>query len=59
MKPIDEKRSQPITVRVRPGMKDALVEISQKTNVPISALVRESMKNITIPKDGLKREDQH
>jgi len=59
MKTIEEKHSQPITVRVRPGVKDALVEISEKTNVSISALVRESIKTITLPKDALKLEDMH
>jgi hypothetical protein len=57
MKPIEEKRSQPITVRVRPGMKRALVSISEKTGKPVTELLRGSMKNIYISKDGLKREE--
>ena len=59
MKPIEEKRSQPITVRVTPGMKRALVEISERTGKPVSDLVRNSLKINHISKDGMKRETMH
>ena len=57
MKPIYEKQSQPITVRVKPGMKRALVDISEKTGKPVTELLRSSMKTIYISKDGMKREE--
>jgi len=59
MKRIEEKHSQPITVRVRPGTKRALVDISAKTGLPVTELVRGSLREIRIPKDGLKRERSH
>jgi len=59
MKPIEEKRSQPITVRVKPEMKRALISISEKTGLPVTELLRSSMKTIYISKDGLKREEAH
>jgi len=59
MKPIEEKHSQPITVRVTPKMKAALVEISKETGKPVTELVRGSLKTIHISKDELKREDMH
>jgi len=54
MKPIEEKRSQPITVRVRPGMKRALVDISEKTGLPVTEIIRGSLCEIRIPKNGMK-----
>jgi len=57
MKRNDEKRSQPITVWVRPDVKTALVEISAKTGKPVTELVRGSLSNIHVTKDGLKRHE--
>ena len=59
MKPINQKHSQAITVRVRPGMKTALVDISEKTGLAVTEIIRGSLHEIRIPKDGLKREDKH
>jgi len=59
MKSIEEKNSQPITVRVTPGMKAALVDIAKQANKPVTEIVRNSLNTITIPKDGMKREDMH
>jgi len=50
MKPKEQKHSQPITVRVKPGMKAALVEISKQTGKPVTELVRNSMREIRILK---------
>jgi len=59
MKPIEEKRSQPITVWVTPGMKRALVDISEQANKPVTEIIRNSLNTIHISKDGMKREDKH
>lgn len=50
MKPIEEKHSQPITVRVRPEMKMALVGIAEKTGLPITEIIRNSLHEIRIVK---------
>jgi len=57
MKPIDQRNSQPITVRVKPGMKRALVEISEKTGLPVTEIIRNSIHTIAIPKDGLNKRE--
>jgi len=57
MKPKDQKHSQPITVRVKPGMKAALVEISKQTGKPVTELIRNSIHTIAIPKDGMKKRE--
>jgi hypothetical protein len=57
MKRHDEKRSESITVWVRPGVKAALSEISAKTGKPVTELVRGSLKTIHVTKDGLKRHE--
>jgi predicted DNA-binding protein len=56
MKPKEQRNSQAITVRVTPEMKQALLHISEKTELPVTALVRGSMKTIHISKDGLMHE---
>jgi len=59
MKPIEEKNSQPISVRVKPEMKRALVDISKQTGLPVTEIIRNSLNTIHISKDGMKREDMH
>ena len=59
MKPIEEKHSQPITVRVTPGMKRALVDIAKQANKPVTEIVRNSLKTIHISKDGTITHDKH
>lgn len=56
MKPKEKRNSQPITVRVTPGMKTALSEISEKTGKPVTELVRGSLKTIHVTKDAKQRE---
>jgi len=51
MKPIEEKHSQPITVWMKPGMKRALVGISEKTGLAVAELVRNSLREIRVPKE--------
>jgi len=59
MKPKEQKHSQPITVRLKPEMKTALVGIAEKTGLPVTEIVRNSLTTIRIPKDGMKPNDKH
>lgn len=59
MKPIEQKHSQPITVRVTPGMKTALIGIANQTGLPVTEIVRNSLTTIRIPKDGMKPIEKH
>ena len=47
MKPIEEKRSEPITVWVRPEMKTDILAVSEKTGLPVAVLVRGLLTLIT------------